>query len=72
VNWNPTALPPGETVETLRAAHTLLINQFLLGPVRWDTIIIDDLMKKTYSIQRYDINGGCLTAEVIEKWPFIY
>lgn len=72
VNWRLRTLPPGETIASLREAPTALKNQFMLSSERWDTAVLDDSMNKTYDIQRQDINGGCLTAEIIEIWPFVY
>lgn len=71
VNWNP-SLPAGETNETLKSAQEALKEQYTLGPERWDTRSVDEGMKKTFCVQRSDINGGATTPELCEDWPFLF
>lgn len=72
INWHPRNLPDNETRDTLQASQLSLLEQHKMGPNQWNPDQINDLMKKTYCLVRYDINGGSTTAEVFENWPFLF
>jgi len=72
VNWHPKQLPENETRDTLQASKLLLIEQHSLGPQQRNADIVNELMKKTYCLVRYDINGGSTMCELYDIWPFLF
>jgi hypothetical protein len=73
INWHPRELPQGETVESLEACRLQLIDQFRMGPGHWDVSTVDQLMAKTYVLQRWAINDTEFTvSSVLEKWPMLF
>jgi hypothetical protein len=72
VNWNPKNLPVGETKESLELAQKQLLEQHQLGPDRWDVNTIDELMNKTYCLQRYAINEKSPISILLDSWPLLF
>lgn len=68
VSWQPTV--PADAQEDLQAMQITLKNLAL--SVDPDKKVIADLMTKTYSLQRSEINSGHDANVLREKWPFLF
>lgn len=74
VNWQPKSPPDGETVESLEQKRKELVQLFSnKGPTGGSNIgLVDQLMEKTYYLQRQHINNTMPLPELKTNWPYLF
>ncbi|KAK2863400.1 hypothetical protein Q5P01_002933 [Channa striata] len=75
VNWQPIALPEGETVESLEAKRKTMSAVFRsAGPQAIELVDVDEYMTLTYICQRQMLNSWPAPhiCEIKEEWPFLF
>ncbi|KAK2899480.1 hypothetical protein Q8A73_012609 [Channa argus] len=75
INWQPTVLPDGETVDSLEAKRKSMSTVFRsAGAQAIEMTDVDEYMKLTYIHQRQKINSwpALRICEIKEEWPFIF
>lgn len=75
VNWNPTELPEGETVESLEIKRKEMLSLFSQeGPRAAERSKVQELMKMTFIAQRHSINASPppSISDLQARWPFLF
>ncbi|XP_052009949.1 uncharacterized protein LOC127662700 [Xyrauchen texanus] len=75
INWQPSQLPEGETIDSLhhkKEELKLIFSQE--GPSGTDRVRVNDLMVLTYASQRSAINStpSLSVHELKREWPFLF
>lgn len=75
INWQPRALPEGETSESLETKRQTMATVFKsAGPQAIEKTNVDEFMTLTYTYQRHMINSwpAPTLCEIEEQWPFLF
>lgn len=75
INWQPTALPEGETTDSLEAKRQTMLTVFRsAGPQAIEMTDMNEYMTLTYIYQRQMINSWPAPSlcEIEKEWPFLF